>query len=215
MRLRSQRGYVILFVMLSLMFMSLIVANLYAQAQSLTTASRIAVYSQIATANAVRGLQEAYRAIRNGEILIASIDANSYCNQPKVNFTPLSATTVTTDPNYVIGWYKVPGACSGATPYIERPVGGMPDSVPSPTGLSPSPSRGEGLQYTYVVYVDGFTGNPRDANARVYTVEAVGYAGLQLPDGGISPNAVPAVVRGELVFGNNLSTNCRGSYDCS
>lgn len=122
-----QHGYVLIFVMLSLLLMSVIVATVYSQSTQLRSSSRSLMNEQVATVNAERGLQEAFRAIRNLDIPVTNIVGS--CS---------GGVSYTTD--------CLPGS------YLET-FGLADGGVILDNGTNKSASEGGGLQFSYVIYV--------------------------------------------------------------
>jgi Tfp pilus assembly protein PilX len=182
---RRPRGYVLLFVLMILLVLTLIVASLYSQAQELRSANLSASFQQVAAMNADRGVQVAIQAMRSGALSVVPIttpctpgeDHRTNCPSGYVEMSPPSAdggvTILTT-------------ACTGTSPC--------------------SPAEGAGLQFTYFVYRSAVPNTPTNR----YTIQATGYAG----NSEAAVSLVTAVVEAEIELGK-LQFQCTNSYECN
>jgi hypothetical protein len=185
-RAPSARGYVLLFVLMILLVLSLVVASLYAQSQELKSSNLAASFQQIAAINADRGVQAAIQAMRNGAILA-----------PTGTCTP--GDNYRTDcPGAGVGYveYGVPTSDGGI--FIE-PGAACPSGDCSPT-------EGAGLQYSYFVYRSAAPSNPLNR----FTIRATGYAGMSAT----ALTLTTAVVEVEIELGS-LRFQCSNSYECN
>jgi hypothetical protein len=182
----APRGYVLLFVLMILLVLSLVVASLYAQSEELRASNLTASFQQIAAVNADRGVQAAIQAVRNGTLSV-----------PSGTCTPGEAYR-TDCPGLGAGYaeYGVPTSDGGI--FIE------PGSACSGAGCTPT--EGSGLQYSYFVYRSAAPSNPLNR----YTIRATGYAGMSEQ----ALNLVTSVVEVEIELGS-LKFQCTNSYECN
>lgn len=184
---KGPRGYVLLFVLMILLVLSLVVASLYSQAQELRSANLTASFQQVAAVNADRGVQAAIQAMRAGTITAPTGTCNpghdyraNCAGGPGVGYQELGIATA-----------------DGGIFILENPC-------PSPGQCSPA--EGAGLQYTWYIYRSDSPTNPTNR----FTVHATGYAGMSEQ----ALNLVTAEVEVEIELGT-LQFQCSNSYECN
>lgn len=177
--MKTPRGFVLIFVLLSLLMMTLMTTALYDQASALAASTRTMTASQIATAHAEEGLQQAVLLMRNNEALMASI-AGTQCA-----LTPADADCAS--------------LCGVNQCYSSPPNGKPLDNGRFGDGGTPlSTAEGGGLQYKYTIYLNPAF-NRSVKNVTTYTVQSIGYAGFADSTTGLpGPNVVSAVVSAEV-----------------
>jgi Tfp pilus assembly protein PilX len=149
-RLRRQRGYVLAFVLMILLVLSLLVASLYTQSDDFRSANVSAAFAQVAAINAERGAQEGLRAIRAGTVNLSSISGT--CTGPNYRADCVPASYI-----------EMAGSTDGGVPIVDN-------------GYTTGPTEGGGLQYSYTVYRSNVLNQPLNR----YTIQATGYAGMGL-----------------------------------
>ncbi len=186
--MNAQRGYVLIFALLTILLISLMAASAFTQSNEMAATLQTVAQHQIATANANRGMQEAIRVLRLGTdpvINLATLDGR-ICNPQLVD--------------------AVSGCPTGGYLQLRVPDGGgnIVDMgrFNDDAGFPQNPQQGAGLQFTYAVYQTSTNANAKN---RVYNIDAIGYAGFSTTAGGISPNAVSAVLRVEFQAGGTSS----------
>ena len=183
---RTPRGYVMIFVLLILLVLTMVVASLYAQGAELRSANQTLAMQQIAEMNADRGVQQAIQDLRSGNLNLTLIYNTCTPGNDHRNNCPAGYLEMPASPN---------------------PDGGIPILTNACTGSSAcNPAEGAGLQYTYFVYRSA---NPSTPVNR-YTIQATGYAGMSET----ALNLVTAVVEVEIEQGA-LSFQCVNSYECN
>lgn len=187
MKRQTSRGYILVFVLLILLVLSLVVAALFVQAQELRSSTMAASNHTVAAANADRGIQEAIRALRNGDITVTGI----------VGTCPGGDNYRTCG----VAAYVEPGiAVDGGILIITN------SSVAADGGVL-SPGEGGGLQFSYAIYRSSTVGS-QPLNR--YTIRATGYAGATET----ARNMVTSVVELEIEIGQT-GFRCVNAYDCS
>lgn len=180
----SPRGYVLAFVLFTLLILTVLIAAMYQESTEIRESSMSSTFSQVAAVNAERGLQEAIRAMRSGAIVVTGING-----------------TCIGGPNYRTD-------CAGGT-YVELGGGPSPDGgyLIVNNGNAYTPWEGGGLQYYYVIFKSPIVNQPQ---AR-YTVQVTGYAGMSETAASLVTSVIEAEIEvGTDTFQCNNAYDCSG-----
>jgi Tfp pilus assembly protein PilX len=189
MSARRPRGFVLIFVMLMLLLLTLMVASVYEQAQDLRASSMSTAFNDVSASNAEFGLQEGIRAVRAGELLVSGLSGTSCIGGDNYRVDCMPGTYL--EP-------VLPAVTDGGLPIVDN-------GAVDPDGGKWSPLEGGGLRYNYVVF---HSASVLNQPLNRYTVRATGYAGATLG----SQSMVSTVLEAEIEVGSNGFV-CH-SYDC-